>query len=38
MTIGINKAMKRYEEFIIMGEFNIDINSSGSDKNKLESF
>ena len=38
MAIASNKAMRKYEKFIIMGDFNIDINNSGSDKNKLKSF
>ena len=36
--LSINKATLKYENFIIMGDFNIDINSSGVEKNKLEEF
>ena len=28
-----NKTIKKYEELVIMGDFKVDINSSGSDKN-----
>lgn len=37
-AIEINKAMRKQEKFIIMGDFYIDINTSGSDKSRLKSF
>ena len=37
MTIAINNVMKEKEKFIILGKFNIDISSSGSNKSKMES-
>ena len=32
----ISKALCKYENLIVMGDFNIDIKSSNSNKNKLE--
>ena len=38
ITLSINKAALNYENLIVMGDFHIDINSSGVEKNKLEEF
>ena len=38
MNEAISKALSKYENLIVMGDFNIDIKSSNSDKDKLESF
>ena len=34
----ISQALCKYENLIVMGDFNIDIKSSNSDKDKLENF
>ena len=33
-----SKALCKYENLIVLGDFNIDIESSNSDKDKLENF
>ena len=38
MNEVISKALCKYENLIVMGDFNIDIKSSNSDKDKLENF
>ena len=38
MNEVISKALCKYENLIVMGDFNIDIKSSNSDKDKLEYF
>ena len=38
MNEVISKALFKYESLIVMGDFNIDIKSSNSDKDKLENF
>ena len=38
MNEVISKALCKYENLIVMIDFNIDIKSSNSDKNKLENF
>ena len=38
MNKVISKALCKYENLIVMGDFNIDIKSSNSDKDKLENF
>ena len=38
MNEVIIKALCKYENLIVMGDFNIDIKSSNSDKDKLENF
>ena len=38
MNEAISKALCKYENLIVMGDFNIDIKSSNSDKDKLEYF
>ena len=38
MNEVISKALRKYENLIVMGDFNIDIKSSNSDKDKLENF
>ena len=38
MNEAISKALCKHENLIVMGDFNIDIKSSNSDKDKLENF
>ena len=38
MNEVVSKALCKYENLIVMGDFNIDIKSSTSDKDKLENF
>ena len=38
MNEVISKALCKYENLIVMSDFNIDVKSSNSDKNKLENF
>ena len=38
MNETICKALRKYENLIVLGGFNIDIKSSNSDKDKLENF
>ena len=38
MNEVISKALCKYENLTVMGDFNIDIESSNSDKDKLENF
>ena len=38
MNEVISKALCKYENLIVMGDFSIDIKSSNSDKDKLEIF
>ena len=38
MNEVVSKALCKYENLIVMGDFNIDIKSSNSDKDKLENF
>ena len=38
MNEAISKVFCKFENLLITGEFNIDIKSSNSDKNKLEKF
>ena len=38
MNEVISKALCKYEKLTVMGDFNIDIESSNSDKDKLENF
>ena len=38
MNKVISKALCKYEKLTVMGDFNIDIESSNSDKDKLENF
>ena len=38
MNKVISKALCKYENLIVMGDFSIDIKSSNSDKDKLEKF
>ena len=38
MNEVISKALCKYENLIVMGDFNIGIKSSNSDKDKLENF
>ena len=38
MNEVISKALRKYENLIVMGDFNIDLKSSNSDKDKLENF
>ena len=38
MNEVISKALCKYENLIVMGDFNIDIKSSDSDKDKPENF
>ena len=38
MNEVISKSLCKYENLIVMSDFNIDIESSNSDKNKLENF
>ena len=38
MNEVISKALCKYENLIVMGNFDIDIKSSNSDKDKLENF
>ena len=38
MNEVISKALCKYENLVFMGDFNIDIKSSNSDKDKLENF
>ena len=38
ITLSLNKAALKFENFIVMGDFNIDVNASGPEKNKLDEF
>ena len=38
ITLSLNKVALRFENFIVMGDFNIDINASGPGKDKLDGF
>ena len=38
ITLSLSKASTKYENFMIMGDFNIDINISGIGKEKLDEF
>ena len=38
IEVIINKALCKYENLIVMGDFHIDIRNSNSDKDKLEKF
>lgn len=38
ITLSINKAALKYENFIIMGDFDIDSDSSGAEKIKFQEF
>ena len=38
ITLSLNKAALKSENFIVMGEFNIDVNAPGSGKDKLDEF
>ena len=38
ITLSLNKAALKFENFIVMGDFNIDVNASGPGKNKLHEF
>ena len=38
MNEVFSKALCKYEKLIVLGDFNIDIESSNSDKDKLENF
>ena len=38
IEVIINKALCKYENLIVMGDFNIDIKNYNSDKDKLEKF
>ena len=37
-TLSLNKAALKFKHSIVMGDFNIDVNASGSGKNKLDEF
>ena len=38
ITLSLSKASNKYEKFLIMGDLNIDINSSGKGFNMLDQF
>ena len=38
ITLSLNKAALKFENFIVMGDFNIDVNASGPGKDKLDEF
>ena len=38
ITLSLSKASNKYENFLIMGDLNIDINSSGNGFNMLDQF
>ena len=38
ITLSLSKASNKYENFLIMGDLNIDINSSGKGFNMLDQF
>ena len=38
ITLSLNKVALRFENFIVKGDFNFDINTSGPGKNKLDEF
>ena len=38
ITLSLNKAALRFENFIVMGDFDIDVNASGPGKVKLDEF
>ena len=38
ITLSLNKAALKFENFIVMGDFNIDVNASGPGKDKLDKF
>ena len=38
ITLSLDKAGLKFENFIVMGDFNIDVNASGPRKDKLDDF
>ena len=38
ITLWLNKAALKFENFILMDDFNIDVNASGPGKDKLDKF
>ena len=38
ITLSVNKAALKFENFIVMGDFNIGVNASGPGKDKLDDF
>ena len=38
ITLSLNKAALKFENFLVMGDFNIDANASGPGKDKLDEF